>query len=162
MTARRWRAWLLTAGLLVAGACVLAAVDTIRPLGEAQRQDMSRKEWSLTSRDGQRRDMTRIFGDESWYRARGEPERTWEGVLVPRDVTVGPDTRTALTHALESGSERMPIYAPGLHERLAPLVNRRVRIIGKLVDLSSEGFTEELWIGWIGALPNQAPDDSLP
>jgi hypothetical protein len=96
--------------------------------------------------------MMKVAADEAWYSARRETERSWEGVLVERAPVAGPRARTALTHALRADGGETPIYAASIGERLAPLVNRRVRILAKLVDLSSEGFGEELWIGWIATV----------
>lgn len=97
----------------------------------------------------QRASMTKIFADEPWYRDRGEPERTWGGVLAEREVGAGPNSRTALGHVLQVGDRNLPIYTPSLRATLKPFINRRVSVVAKLVDLSREGFGEELWPGWI-------------
>jgi hypothetical protein len=100
----------------------------------------------------QRADMMKIFADEPWYRDRSEPERNWEGVLAEREVGAGPDTRQALGHVLQVGDRSLPVYAPSQRATLKPFVNRRVLVVGRLVDLAGEGFGEELWPGWIRVL----------
>ena len=100
----------------------------------------------------QRASMTKIFADEPWYRERRELERDWEGVLAERKVVVGPNTRTALGHVLLVGDRSLPVYTPSFRATLKPFINRRVRLVAKLVDLSREGFGEELWPGWIRAI----------
>ena len=93
--------------------------------------------------------MTKIFADEPWYRGRREPERDWEGVLSARPTVAGPNTREALGHLLQMQDRSVPVYTPSVSATLQPFVNHRVRIVGKLIDLSREGFGEELWPGSI-------------
>ncbi len=93
--------------------------------------------------------MTKIFADEPWYRDRREPERDWEGVLSARAAGAGPNTREALGHLLQMRDRSVPVYTPSVSATLHPFINRRVRIVGKVVDLSREGFGEELWPGWV-------------
>jgi hypothetical protein len=90
-----------------------------------------------------------IFAAQEWYRARPEREEEWEGVLEKLDPTIGPAGRTTLTFALRTGERRLPIYAAGVQDRLAPYVGRSVLVTGKLVDLSSEGLGKELWVATI-------------
>lgn len=97
-----------------------------------------------------RQRMTTIFADEPWYRDRREPEREWRGVLTARAVGQGPNARSALAHALRVDERDLPVYTPSRREVLAPFVNRRVIVTGRLVDLTHEGYGEELWPGAIG------------
>lgn len=99
-------------------------------------------------RDKRKAVVTKINADADWYRARREPEQTWQGVLRKQDVPPGPDTR-AETYVLITRKTHLPIYAPNIDEQLKPFVGRRVAIRGKLIDLGSEGFGKELWIGSI-------------
>jgi hypothetical protein len=100
----------------------------------------------------QRANMTKVFADEPWYRDRPEVERDVEGVLAEREVGIGPNTRMALGHVLQMSDRSLPVYTPSLRATLKPFINKRVRVAAKLVDLSREGFGEELWPGWIRAL----------
>ncbi len=93
--------------------------------------------------------MTVIYGQADWYLARAEPEKAWRGVLRERQVTVGPATRTALAYALVTDEGDLPVYSAQLVATLAPFVGRQVLVRGKLVNLSSEGAGEELWIATI-------------
>lgn len=55
--------------------------------------------------------------------------------------------RTSLRFALETcGGDALPIYGPEAEANLAQLVGQNVRIRGRLVDLSAEGFGIELWV----------------
>jgi hypothetical protein len=92
--------------------------------------------------------VTKINADADWYRSRREPEQSWHGVLRKHDAPPGPDTR-AETYVLIARKNHLPIYAPNIDEQLKPFVGQRVVIRGKLIDLGSEGFGKELWIGSI-------------
>jgi hypothetical protein len=48
------------------------------------------------------------------------------------------------------GGQPVAIYAPALEERLHALVDQPVVLIGKMVDLSHEGFGPELWVRALG------------
>jgi len=93
--------------------------------------------------------MINVFASEPWYRSRPEPEHMRHGALVKTRIVAGPKARTALTHALRTDREEIAVYGAGVGEVLAPFVGKRVTIVAKLVDLSSEGFDKELWIGRI-------------
>lgn len=97
------------------------------------------------------RGSLRVFADEAWYRERSEPEQTWQGILQRRVADSGPGGRPGLTFLLQTADQDLPVYAAGVDHRLDPFVGARVTIAGKLVDLRSEGFGRELWIGVIGA-----------
>src|SRR5262245_37556120 len=86
-----------------------------------------------------------IFAGEEWYRSRTEPERAWNGTLRRREVIAGPNARTALRYSLVADGAAIAVYAPT--DRLEPFIDGAVRIHGKLVDLSREGFGWELWPG---------------
>jgi len=97
--------------------------------------------------------MAEIFAGTEWYRARPEPEREWRGLLRDRDVPMGPASRTSLTYALITNDQKHhPVYAANLGRQLAPYVGRAVIMRAKLVDLSGEGYGQELWIASITAL----------
>ena len=95
-------------------------------------------------------DMHKVFADADWYIARPEAEQEWHGVLRERPVTLGPESRAALSFELVvDGGQPLPVYAANIRPRLAAHVGSHVTIRGKLVDLTPEGYGEELWIGWI-------------
>jgi hypothetical protein len=91
--------------------------------------------------------MAEIFAGAEWYLARPEPEREWQGVLHPRAAPVGPASRTALLYTLLTGDAQLPVYTANIAPQLIPYAGVPVRVRGKLVDLSDEGFGQELWIG---------------
>jgi hypothetical protein len=95
--------------------------------------------------------MTQIYGDLDWYQIRPEMEREWSGTLEQRQTPLGPGMRGGLTFTLVTDKGRFPVYAANVEGLLAPLLAERVRLCGKLVDLSSQGDSEELWIGSIEA-----------
>lgn len=90
---------------------------------------------------------TVVFAGQVWYRDRPEPEQVWMGVLQPREVAPGPNTRDALSFALVTAEGELPVYAAGVAEVLGRYAGQPVRITGRWVDLSAEGFGPELWIG---------------
>ena len=93
--------------------------------------------------------MSEIFARADWYLARSEPEKKWQGVLRNRDVLIGPATRTALLYTFVTDDKQLPVYTANLGQQLAPYVGLPAIVRGKLVDLSNEGFGQELWIGSI-------------
>ncbi len=92
---------------------------------------------------------TVIFAQQVWYLDRPEPEQVWQGVLEPREVVHGPNTRDALRFALVTPDGDLPVYAAGVENVLSRYSGQNVSIIGRWVDLSAEGFSTELWIGTI-------------
>ena len=93
--------------------------------------------------------MTDIFALEDWYRTRPEPEQEWRGILRERDAPISPAGRTALRYTFISGSQQLLVYVANSERQFAPYVDVPVLVRGKLVDLSSEGLGDELWIGSI-------------
>jgi hypothetical protein len=93
--------------------------------------------------------VSEIFAEADWYLARSEPEKEWQGVLRNRDVLIGPATRTALLYTFVTDDKQLPVYTANIGQQLAPYVALPVIVRGKLVDLSNEGFGQELWIGSI-------------
>lgn len=108
--------------------------------------------WAASRGDEPRVAMTEVYAGAHWYQARPEPEKEWRGVLRERDAVVGPGARSALRYTLITGDRQLPVYAANVERVLAPFVGRQVIAYGKQVDLSEEGFGEELWIGSIGAV----------
>jgi hypothetical protein len=102
---------------------------------------------SLAEASSEGRGVIEVYAQESWYRARPEPERRWRGELRERPVAPGPGSRTSLSFTLVTDEGDLPVYAAGVARRLASLAGRPVEAFGKLVDLRSEGLGQELWIG---------------
>lgn len=92
-------------------------------------------------------DFTVIDAEEPWYRERAEAEREWRGILRKREPQGGPGSRDSLRFSLEMRDRTLPVYAPGAGRKLAPFTGKRINTRAKLVDLRSEGFGQELWIG---------------
>ena len=88
---------------------------------------------------------------QSWYYERPEEEATFRGVLVALEPVTSPGGRTRLLFELQvSGGFSLPIYGPKFEAALSEHVGREVSVVGKVVDLSDEGFGVELWIGRVG------------
>ena len=86
-----------------------------------------------------------LFGDRQFYFDRPEPEEVFEGYLRAAPVVTGPDTRDMPIH-IELPDETLPVYAlDASAELLRPLLDCRVRMLGKRVDLRPEGGVVELW-----------------
>lgn len=96
--------------------------------------------------------MQEIYEVMDWYRARPEPEAQWRGRVEQCESPVGPNTRLGLDYTLDTGAGQIPIYAANVQTELASFVGHEVLIVGKLIDLTKEGFGQELWIGGIGAV----------
>ena len=92
--------------------------------------------------------MKDIYKEEEWYKLRDEKEKIFKGSLrrLPRVIT--PNQRD-LNYFLNVNDSLLPVYVPLSENLLDEFVNCRVKIYGKLIDLSSNGFGEELWIGSI-------------
>lgn len=90
-----------------------------------------------------------IFADESWYRARPEREEEYTGTLRKVQPPSGPNSRSALRYTFQTGSQSLAVYAPSAIRQLDRAAGSRITARGKLVDLRSEGFGVELWIGSI-------------
>ena len=90
-------------------------------------------------------DAIRLHKGKPFYEERPEVEQSFEGWLRKAPVMTGPDTRDLPIH-LELEGGNLAIYALGeTAERLGPHLDRRVRIVGKQVDLRNEGGGVELW-----------------
>jgi hypothetical protein len=98
-----------------------------------------------------------IYASAGWYAERPEPETQWRGVLRRREPPGGPAGRAALAFALEIPSHSVDVYAANMEPVLARFVDRPVVATGKLVDLSDEGFGDELWLASIRPAPNGEP-----
>lgn len=93
--------------------------------------------------------MTEIYAGTDWYVARSEQEKIWQGVLQERSAPLGPASRAGLSYILAAQGHEVLIYAANMERQLAPFVGHKVVVHGKLVDLSNEGFGQELWIASI-------------
>jgi len=93
--------------------------------------------------------MLEIFARAEWYLARAEPEREWRGILHPRPVVIGPATRTALPHTLETDGGAFAVYTATAADQLTPYVGLPITARGKLVHLREEGLEPELWLASI-------------
>jgi hypothetical protein len=101
--------------------------------------------------DAREQGMTVITAAD-WYRTRPEPEQEWRGVLRKRAVPVGPAGRSALRYELVTLEGVFAVYDPGESSSLSRLVGQDVLARGKLVELTAEGFGQELWIAEVKAL----------
>ncbi len=93
--------------------------------------------------------MVTIFGSEPWYRERPESEQEWTGRLRKADSPQGPGSRDSLAFTFHTRSQSLPVYASGVVGKLDRFRGLRVTARGKMVDLHSEGFGLELWLGTI-------------
>jgi hypothetical protein len=87
---------------------------------------------------------------ESWYDDRAEPEQSVSGVLKAAATPSTPGGRDRLPYRLLVDGESVAVYGPALEDRLGDLVDQPVVLVGKLVDLSDEGFGPELWVRALG------------
>lgn len=90
-----------------------------------------------------------IYGGQSWYAERPEPEEDFDGRLDALPVIAGPGNRPSLSFMFRTADDELAVYSAGVQDRLRTLVGTRPRIRGKVVDLTGEGGTRELWIATI-------------
>jgi hypothetical protein len=104
----------------------------------------------------QDRDMSEtiaLHAGKAFYRERSEPEEEFTGRLVATPVGTGPDSRD-MPFALEMEAGAVPVYALGAAaDALAAFAGRRVRILGREVDLADQGGRVELWPGRVTPAP---------
>lgn len=93
--------------------------------------------------------MIEIFAKADWYLERPEPEMEWRGLLQERDVPVSPTSRAGVRYLLITKDKQFPVYAANVEQQFATFVGHSVIVRGKLVDLSNEGYGQELWIASI-------------
>src|ERR687887_472660 len=93
--------------------------------------------------------MAEIYSKFNWYHECTKPERIWKGILRQEPRQVGPNTRTSLGYSLVTEDTKLPVYSANVEQRLAQFADLPVLVYGKLVDLSGEGFEQEVWIGSI-------------
>jgi hypothetical protein len=91
-------------------------------------------------------ETTEIYAHADWYAGRPEPEELWHGVLRRRDPPRGPAGRAALAYTLEVEGDSVDVYAANVEAMLVGFLDRKIVASGKLVDLSGEGFSKELWL----------------
>ncbi len=89
-----------------------------------------------------------VFADQDWYRSRTEPERVWTGRFEKNPEPSGQLNTRSRPFVLESGGDKLLVYAAAVDQLLAPLVGRQVEGRGKVVDI---GFGPELWLATIAA-----------
>ncbi len=87
---------------------------------------------------------------ESWYDERTEPEQSVSGVLRAAPALSTPGGRDRLPYRLLVAGHALPVYGPAVEDRLDRLVDQHVELVGKVVDLSAEGFGPELWVRSLG------------
>lgn len=95
--------------------------------------------------------MSDIFAREDWYRTHPEPEQEWRGILRKRNAPISPAGRTALRYTLITDEQQLPVYVANSERQFASYADAPIRVRGKLIDLSSEGLGQELWVGSIEA-----------
>lgn len=93
-----------------------------------------------------------IFRGFDWYSNRLEEEKIMKGFIKERQVVYGPNTRSALRYTFVTQNIQLPVYAANVEEKLSQFIGHDVLVCGKLVDLGSEGFGQELWIGSISTI----------
>lgn len=87
---------------------------------------------------------------ENWYDDRAEPEQSVSGVLSAAAAPSTPGGRDRLPYRILVDGESVAVYGPALEDRLVDLVGQPVVLVGKMIDLSDEGFGLELWARSLG------------
>jgi hypothetical protein len=90
-----------------------------------------------------------IYRGRPWYVEQSQPEQVLVGTLEAVPAITGPGNRPSLAFMLRTADDQIPVYASGVVDVIGPLVGPRLRLRGKIVDLTGEGGTRELWIATI-------------
>jgi hypothetical protein len=90
-----------------------------------------------------------VYRGRPWYEAQSQPEQVFVGTLEAVPAITGPRNRPSLAFVLRTAGDQIPVYASGVMDVLGSLVGPRLRVRGKIVDLTGEGGTRELWIATI-------------
>jgi hypothetical protein len=93
--------------------------------------------------------MIDIYRGRPWYVEQPQPERVMVGTLEAVSAVTGPGNRPSSAFVLRTADDQIPVYASGVMEVIGSLVGPRLRLRGKVVDLTGEGGTRELWIATI-------------
>jgi hypothetical protein len=95
--------------------------------------------------------MIDIYHRFNWYCEYDAAEKVWKSISTTIEKTkLGPNIRPSLKYTLVSEEgDQLDIYAANVERVLAQYIRKKVLILGKLVDLSNEGFGQELGIGSI-------------
>jgi hypothetical protein len=102
-----------------------------------------------------------LFADEPWYRAKTQPERTFEGTLIENPAPREKHYFRPSNRYLLKGAETWEVYTPSRDEVLAPFLGTRVRLIGKLVETDIEGVQRrEIWPARLEVLSPAAVRDA--
>jgi hypothetical protein len=101
-----------------------------------------------------------VYGGQTWYVARPEPEQEFIGTLEAVPTITGPGNRPSLAFLVRTEDSELPTYAAGVGDLLGSLVGPALRIRGKIVDLTGEGGTREVWIATIAPLGCDPKTDS--
>ena len=96
-----------------------------------------------------------VYADQAWYREQSVSEREWHGVLRPRKVTEGPNSRTALRYELDMNGDAVAVYAPT--DAVDAFANKAVTIRGKQIELRDSEEDTELWPGAIALDARTSP-----
>jgi hypothetical protein len=90
-----------------------------------------------------------IYREQPWYMEQPQPEQVIVGTLEAVPAITGPGDRPSLAFVLRAADDQIPVYASGVIDLIGSLVGPRLRLRGKIVDLTGEGGTRELWIATI-------------
>ena len=91
----------------------------------------------------------RVFAEKSFYLGRPEPEELLIGVFQLAPVQEGPNTRD-MPFKLVVGTDTLRVYVAGFNiETLSAYIGHEVKVVGKRIDQSNEGYGIEIWIATI-------------
>jgi hypothetical protein len=109
-----------------------------------------------------------LFAAEKWYRDQKGKEEEFVGVLHfkdrPKD-TVGFDRFNPYTLDVSDGKAKKmrEVYVGSKPELLKPYIGKKVKLIGKAVDMEVEGKSHrEIWPARLEVVPEKKKDESEP
>lgn len=91
----------------------------------------------------------KIFAEHAFYQKRVEKEVVLFGLIKKAAVRLGPNTRE-MPFTFVTPEQSFSVYVTEKEKVLLEhFVDKTVKITGKIIDQSTEGFGMEIWIGFI-------------
>lgn len=103
---------------------------------------------TINSCNAQDQKAKELYVQKEWFKSHPSPTVDLEGKLKKIEKPLGPNTRE-IWYVFQTEQDTLPIYDPENLIRKEFRKSRKVTISGKIVDLEKEGFSKEIWIGYI-------------
>jgi hypothetical protein len=89
-----------------------------------------------------------MYAKKEWFTRHPSSLVSLEGEIRKIDNPLGPNTRGSW-YVFQNDNDTLSIYDPENLIKKDFVKGRKLIISGKIVDLENEGFSKEIWIGYI-------------